>query len=268
MNIFNIIDKIDQVDGDAYERFAFASRRAFMSKIGSTVKAAAVPTVLASIMNKAYAADVSQEAVDVLKFALTLEYLEDEFYKMGNANTPIPNEYKAVFTQIGKHETAHVKFLEAALGINDGNRMKPNFNFTLGGTLNPWTNFGDFVFLSHAFEDTGVRAYKGQAGALMKDPAILEYALQVHSVEARHAAVSRQILSIVRSNAAIKPWITNSEGSPEAVYKGTIPEGNRIQGGVDITGLAGKSDAAVSEAFDEPLTKQEATDIALLFIVS
>jgi hypothetical protein len=119
------------------------------------------------------------------------------------------------------------------------------------------------VFLSHAFEDTGVRAYKGQAGALINDPALLEYALQIHSIEARHAAKARAILSEIRSNPAIKPWITLNEGSPAAVYAG---DDNTVQGGVDIRGIAGKSDKAVTEAFDEPLTKDQVLAIGGLFI--
>jgi hypothetical protein len=51
--------------------------------------------------------------------------------------------------------------------------------------------------VSHALEDTGVRAYKEQAGNLMaaEDKPLLEYALQIHSVEARHASVVRRLLN-------------------------------------------------------------------------
>ena len=46
------------------------------------------------------------------------------------------------------------------------------------------------------FEDLGVAAYKGQAGNLMASDEILTAALQIHSVEARHAAEVRRILGM------------------------------------------------------------------------
>jgi len=263
MNIFKIIDEIQEVDGEAVERLQHATRRSFMTKFSRSMAAAAVPTAMAGIFNKAYA--FTPGAIEVLKFALTLEYLEDEFYKMGNgAAGLIPAKYKDVFSQIGKHETQHVNFLKGALGA--AAPAKPTFDFSAGGAFpNPFGVFDTFAFLSHAFEDTGVRAYKGQAGNLMakEDEPLLDYALQIHSVEARHAAKSRDILSEIRGIDRIKPWITLNEGSPAAVYAG---DENTVQGGVNITGIAGKSLDAVTEAFDEPLTKDAVLAIAMLFI--
>jgi hypothetical protein len=273
MNIFNILEKFEKFDGDAIERIGHTSRRYFFNKVSAKVAAAATPAFLAGAMNKAYAQ--SADAVEVLKFALTLEYLEDEFYKMGNmAPGLIPDMYKPVFMQIGKHESAHVKFLETALGLKEG-EAKPNFDFTVKGTYAPFTNFDTFVFLSHAFEDTGVRAYKGQAGTLINDPQILEYALQVHSVEARHASISRKILGKIRNNKAIKSWITLDEGSPAPVYKGSNSEATIVQAGanlldLDLTGIPDMGDVrykAATEAFDEILTKDETLAIAIPFIV-
>ena len=49
--------------------------------------------------------------------------------------------------------------------------------------------------LAQAFEDTGVRAYKGQAKNLISTPDLLTAALQIHSVEARHAAAIRDLIA-------------------------------------------------------------------------
>ena len=95
------------------------------------------------------------------------------------------------------------------------------------------------------------------------DPTILEYALQVHSVEARHAAITRRLAATVLGNPAMKGWITGKEGAVPAIYAG---EDNLTQGGKDLKGLASKSDAAISEAFDEPLTKEAVLAIAGPFI--
>lgn len=261
MDIFKIIDEFQKIDGDAAGRLEHASRRYFMNRVSKKLAAAAVPMAFATIVNKAYAQ--SAKAVDVLNFALTLEYLEDEFYKAGLAAANlIPAADKAIFTQIGKHETAHVAFLVKALGA--AAIKKPTFDFTYGGNFKQiFTDYKTFTTVSSALEDTGVRAYKGQAGELMADPQILEYALQVHSVEARHAAVVRRLAATVTGNTAMKGWITLAQGAVAPIYAG---EDNLTQGGVNLKGLASKSDAAISEAFDEPLTKAQILAIATPFI--
>jgi len=130
---------------------------------------------------------------------------------------------------------------------------KPTFDFTAGGTFpDPFSDYPVFQALSQGFEDTGVRAYKGQAGNLMADDATLTTALQIHSVEARHA-------SAVRRLRGEKGWITGNQNTlpaaAAAVYAG------------EETGQGVTNDAS-SEAFDEPLTMQAVLDIAGLFIVS
>ena len=98
---------------------------------------------------------------------------------------------------------------------------------------------------------------------------MLTTALQIHSVEARHAARIRFLRAQV-NGVGQKPYITNSEtgGLPAAIYAG---DDNVMQGGVDITTLVsgmGISRAAVTESFDEPLTREQVLAIAGPFIVS
>jgi Ferritin-like domain len=262
MNIFKIISEIEKVDADVYERLAHVSRRSMFNSIGKKVSAFAIPALVATTINKAYA--TTQGAIDVLNYALTLEYLENEFYIAGNnASGLIPAAAKPIFTQIGKHETQHVAFLLAALGTKAV--AKPKFDFTYKGAFaDVLSNYKTFAIVSHALEDTGVRAYKGQAGNLMtaEDRPLLEYALQIHSVEARHASVVRRLLNTNGFVTGTKGWITLNQGSPAAVYAG---EDNTTQGGVNLEGLAGKSKEAVTEAFDEPLTKEAVLAIATPF---
>ncbi len=206
-------------------------------------------------------AKLPRKIVDVLNFALTLEYLEDEFYRtaVGTSNL-IPSENRATFETISKHEAAHVELLKGALGSHAV--KKPEFDFTAKGAFKDvFSNYKTFLALSQAFEDTGVRAYKGQAGSLMSNDEILTIALQIHSVEARHAAEVR----LIRGQPA---WIIgNSRGDlPEAtqpIYNG---EADFMQGGADIKDLGGLSADALSGAFDEPLSKGKVLAIAKLFI--
>ncbi len=204
----------------------------------------------------------NESLVEALQLALILEYLEDEYYAMGlSAASLIPNSDRVIFHQISQHEAAHVSFLRdtlIALGETPG--TKPTFDFTVGGNFDPFSDYNQFLILAQAFEDTGVRAYKGQAGNVASNGTVLQAALQIHSVEARHA-------SQVRRMRANKGWIELANGgnmpsATDAVYNG---ENNTMQAGYDTGAAFG--DATGSAAYDEMLTGSEATAIASLFIV-
>lgn len=150
------------------------------------------PLVLALASNQAFGQGLPQQITDTLNFALTLEYLEAAFYDQGNKSGVIPSEYRAVFRTIGQHENAHVKLLKSVLG--SAAVAAPAVDFTAGGRYaDVWENFDTFLALSQTFEDLGVAAYKGQAGNLMGSREVLTVALQIHSVEARHASEVRRI---------------------------------------------------------------------------
>ncbi|MEO7867534.1 MAG: ferritin-like domain-containing protein [Candidatus Eisenbacteria bacterium] len=227
-----------------------------LAKLGAGLALMAVPAAFIATPRRAYAGAYSrQDIIAVLNFALTLEYLEDEFYKMGlAAATLIPAADRTIFLQIGKHETAHVNLLKSLLGSSAV--AKPTFDFTASGTFaDVFTNYNTFLALSQGFEDTGVRAYKGQAPDLMSDDAALTTALRIHSVEARHACEVRRL-------RGQKGWITFSNTDVSALAAVYAGENNQIQGGVDVG-----ASAAASEAFDEPLTMSAVLAIADPFIV-
>lgn len=274
----NVIKILDILSNDKLLNEKGSRRDSFQQfkNVGKNVALASIPFALAATSQKTKAATNSMAFAammgpneEVLKFALTLEYLEREFYQMGLDSGVIQAEDETVFATISKHENAHVDFLLAALGLTDG-ELKPTFDFTGGPgglTLDPFNDYPTFMALAQGFEDTGVRAYKGQAGALANDNDLLTYALQIHSVEARHA-------SQIRRMRGSKGWITKSQNNLPApfapIYGGATPESNTVQGGVNLSGMFGSAggDDAVTEAFDEPLTMDEVRAIAGLFIVA
>jgi hypothetical protein len=175
------------------------------------VALASAPLILAAASSEAFAAGgLPQKVVDVLNFALTLEYLEAAFYDMGNKSGVIPSEYRTVFRTIGQHENAHVKLLKGVLG--SAAVAAPGVDFTAGGKYaDVWENFETFRTLSQTFEDLGVAAYKGQAGNLIGSNEVLTVALQIHSVEARHASEVRRIgLKFGWDGAFDKPMSKNA----------------------------------------------------------
>ena len=268
MNFFNIFSEVEKTDPEVYERLN-DRRAAFKQFAGFAGKAALLtaPLMFGSIFKKAYAG-TNDAITDVLNFALTLEYLEAQFYTNAVAAAGlIPAGDVGGFTSIRDHENAHVNFLRTAITGAGGTPVsKPNFDFTAKGAYpDIFTNYNTFLTVSQAFEDTGVRAYKGQAGNLMSNKTVLTAALQIHSVEARHASHVRYIRQ--QKGASVKPWITGNAGggAPAAVYAG---EENTTQAGIVITGINGMniSSNAATEAFDEPLTKDQVLAIVQPFL--
>ncbi len=192
METANLLDTIDpDIQAKLLTRKGLFARAA--AKLGA---AATAPAVLAVASSEALGQGFPGQVASVLNFALTLEYLEAEFYQTALA-TPglIPGRYRAVFAQIGRHEVEHVRTLRGALG--GAAQGSPRFDYTGRGKYpDVFSNFETFAAVSNTFEDLGVAAYKGQAGNLMGTPA-LAVALRIHSVEARHAAEVRRVRGIL-----------------------------------------------------------------------
>ena len=131
------------------------------------------------------AAAQSAQDVAIANFALTLEYLEAEFYTQAEASGALSGAVAGFATVVGEHERAHVAALQKMLG--SAAVAKPSFDFK--GTTEDMAAFQETAQL---LEDTGVAAYAGQAPRIAT-VAILNAALGIHSVEARHASWIRHI---------------------------------------------------------------------------
>ncbi len=128
--------------------------------------------------------------IGILNYAYALEQLEAAFYTQVIL-TPYagiaPGEL-ALLTDIRDHEITHREFFRLALGPNAIANLEPNF-----GTIN-FSDRASVLGAAKTFEDLGVQAYNG-AGKLIADPAYLTIAGKIVSVEARHAAYIRELLS-------------------------------------------------------------------------
>jgi rubrerythrin len=269
MNLFDIVEELEKFDPELNDRLN--PRRAAIKNItsfGSKVAMAAVPFAMGTMLKRAYGATAAPTVVEVLNYALTLEYLESSFYNQGAASAGlIPASGTAYIGTVKDDENQHVAFLKTAITASGGTPVtSPTFDFTGGGGTGNgpfkglFNNYTLFLKVALAFEDTGVRAYKGQAPNLLGNKDILTAALSIHAVEARHAAAIRQLLGVT-------PWITSTEtlGNDTGVsqvngnYAG---EENVTQGPVKVTTLpsisgATTSTAIATAAFDEPLSMDQ-----------
>ncbi|UOQ78369.1 ferritin-like domain-containing protein [Hymenobacter sp. 5516J-16] len=284
MNLFQIITELEKVDPEIADRLTH--RRSALNALGSfgkKVALAAAPIAIGSAFNKAVGQNTLTAVNDVLNYALLLERLEYAFYDQAlraptlAANLTSGSAARGAIETIRTHELAHVNLLTAALG--SAAAAAPTFDF---GTT-AFSNYASFLTFAQAFEDTGVRAYKGQAGNIPRtlNPTVggtqvnlLTVALQIHSVEARHAAHIRYMRRGATAGAqtTIMPWIVGAEsnGAPTPVYGAGVPaanfpaESNIMQAGLTLTTGIGATytEADVSAAFDEPLDNTTVTNIA------
>lgn len=289
MNLLGIIEEINKADPEFQDRIS--PRRDAIKNItsfGSKVAIAALPFAFTTLFKKAYGAAAVLSVTDTLNFALKLEYLEAAFYNAGTASTAVQAGLsateKSYLASITAHENAHVKFLQGVLstsavaqntqGANGTYDFTGGFNTTTNTVTNtgPFTdvltNSATFLKVALAFEDTGVRAYKGAAPNLLGQQVALTAALNIHSVEARHASAIRQLL--FARGISIKPWISgaNDTGVPQVAgnYAG---EDNLVQGGITVTTLPAVNGTTAAlagqEAFDEPLDPTTVAGLVAIF---
>lgn len=270
MNISNIFKEIENVDEEIYERVD--QRRNVVKKFlqfSSKIAMVSVPVALGGLLNKAYG-KVPDRIIDVLNFALSLEHLEYRFYETA-MNTPNLLPAKDNINVIRDHERAHVKFLQDTITQSGGTPVaEGKYDFTAKGTFpNVFTDYKEFLIVAQAFEDTGVGAYKGQASNVKRSNEILEAALRIHSVEARHAAHIRFVRLKSGFDTKIRPWIIgndNTKGTPLApIYKHEDKHRQVVLFNINNIGGYNTGNAGTS-SFDEPLHKNEVLKIVSPFM--
>lgn len=134
--------------------------------------------------------------VDILRYALALEHLEDKFYREDLANftqsefaaAGFDSTFYANIQTISAHETAHVQFLSAAL-LALGEKPIEECTYAFG-----ITTVAQFAATAAIFEGIGTSAYLG-AAPQVSSKQVLAAAGSILSVEARHNAYLRASLS-------------------------------------------------------------------------
>ena len=191
------------------------NRRSFVRNIGL---ASAAAGIVASA-NLADGQSAAPTDVDILNFALNLEYLEAEFYTVATSGTTIDNfgvsiagsgtagattggarvpfsttngTIRRVAQELAANERFHVALLQNTIMLLGGTPIaKPAINLNALGL-----GFGsehDFLILSRAFEEIGVTAYGG-AAPLITNKTVLAYAAQILATEAEHVGYIRSLI--------------------------------------------------------------------------
>ena len=164
------------VEIDGFTRSAFVLRSALA--VGAVYGTTMVSPFVGHALAQSGGGDV-----DILNFALTLEYLEADFYaQAGKLN--LPSELMRIASEFGQNESDHVEALTGTITDLGGTpAAMPAFTF-------PLKNKASFLKLAQTLEDTGVSAYNG-AGPQIQSKDVLAAAGSIVQIEARHAAAIR-----------------------------------------------------------------------------
>ncbi len=233
------------------------------------------PLALSALNNRwalAAPADFGSD-VDVLNFALTLEYLEAAFYVQGNKAGLLSGSEKSYLKQIEKDEKTHVAAITDTINKLGGKPVDaPGVDF--GGSFDSRESY---LKTSHTFENTGVGAYLGAAG-FIKDKTVLSAAASIFGVEARHAALVGNLLGLPAEGGVymgafekgiakadvlkgVAPFITQMNGMPsggagtgggsaaaKSDNSGLIIGGAALLGAAGVAALAARRHSAQDES--------------------
>lgn len=187
------------VEVENMDRSAFLLKGALAA--GTLYGAAAVSPFVRKAFSQGSSGDV-----DILNFALTLEYLEAAFYEQGAKTKGLSGDVAGYVKTFGAEEAEHVDALSATISDLGGKPVKA-----------PKVDFGDafssqdaFLALAVTFEDIGVSAYNG-AAPMIESTELLATAGAIVQVEARHAAVVRSAAGQNPTPEAFDPTMTQDE---------------------------------------------------------
>ncbi|HMY27237.1 MAG TPA: ferritin-like domain-containing protein, partial [Solirubrobacterales bacterium] len=136
---------------------------------------------ISPFVRNAMAANGNKGDIEILNYALTLEYLESAFYAEALKKAGLSGDLKQLVTTISTDEDAHVKAISQTIKDLGGKPVKaPKVEF-------PYSDTAGFTALAETIENVGVSAYNG-AAPMISSKDVLEAAGSIVQVEARHAA--------------------------------------------------------------------------------
>ncbi len=141
--------------------------------------------------------------LEIVNYALTLEHLENAFYKMVNSSGLLEGKAASYLMVIGAHEQAHVDALTAVVRQMGGTpaEEQPSYNFAVLGDT---STAEGILAIAEMLEHTGVKAYNG-AGPEIMDKNLLASAGSIVNVEARHTSIIRVLID-PNANPAPRPF--------------------------------------------------------------
>lgn len=233
------------------------NRRRFLSRMAATGAVAAIGGMLGNTAAGAQTA-AAPSIVDVLNFALNLEFLEAQFYIAASGYPALTSDLTGgtgsitnvpqvkltgnelnVAANLAQDEVNHITQLRTAINSMSGTPItQPDIDFSAGGTMPPITTDVAFFAAARQFTAVGNSAYAGSASALVSNPAVLGTAGQILGAEAQHLGVVNYICAVL----GIKP--PSGGGPDKPVDALDVPPSGDYTGLFTITSPTNPTDAA------------------------
>lgn len=167
-----------------------AALGAFLAACGgddeNTTATSTTQSTTSTPTNEEMASQFGEGDLGIVNYALTLEYLEADFYAQVVKSGLFKGDDLATIKLFGADEAEHVKALEATAKSLGTPAAKPKTEFPLDDATS-------VLKLAATVENLGAAAYLGQA-ANIESEEILAAALSIHTIEARHAAALNTLL--------------------------------------------------------------------------
>ena len=164
------------------------TRRDFFKALAVAGAGATAGSMLLSRKASAQSGDV-----DIANFALTLEYLEADFYARALDAGVLSGDALGVVTNLADHEAQHV---DAIIGLLDSAGATPVEEPTFTYPADAFSSQASILELAATFEPVGVGAYLG-AAPLISSPDILAAAGSIAGVEGEHVVAVNWLLGVV-----------------------------------------------------------------------
>jgi hypothetical protein len=136
-----------------------------------------------------FATAQSPRDVDILNYALTLEYLERDFFTRGLGARLLTGRDAALVEEIRGHENEHVSALESTITDLGGTPVpSPRLEYPKG----VFRDRGAWLDVAAKLEGLAVGAYHGQVRRI-RDANVLAAAAAIAGTESRHAAILAEL---------------------------------------------------------------------------
>ncbi len=248
-------------------REALTSAAEKSSRFLTALGVGAIPVALAALSRSA-SAQTTTDLMDGLQFVLLVAQMQSELHlRAAGVSGFIPNADLSAMAGMRIQDSAQEQAIGSLItSLNGIPNNKPAFDWTAKGAFPSFSfalgQYSTYQLIAHGLEDLGVRAFKGQISRMTANTNVMSQVATYGSVQGRHAAEIRRI-------RGKKAWITTSSRDDlpaifQPVYDG---EEVTVHAGYDASALSANGGLnAVTEAFDEPLTKVQANVVISKFL--
>ncbi|MDQ6717816.1 MAG: ferritin-like domain-containing protein [Gemmatimonadota bacterium] len=238
------------------------------SKLITALGIGAIPIAMAALSRSA-AAQTTTDLIDATQFVLLIVQMQAELHlRAASSSGFIPSADLSAMAGMRIQDASQVQLMGSLINsLSTVPNNQPTFDWTAKGAFPGFSfaagQYATYQIIAHGLEDLGVRAIKGQIARMGANTNAMTQVATYASVQGRHAAEIRRI-------RGKKGWITSNSRDDLPAFFQPVYDGEEAtaHAGFDSAALGSTNGgaSAVTEAFDEQLTKAQANVILSKFL--